>query len=74
MEIKEQSNLQKLKQLVDELEGHDKVSNEYSNTLRNIATLIKEEKQIISKLKRSDAKLKHYESICSGILAIIGSN
>ena len=74
MEIKELSNLQQLKDLVDTLEGQDKISKEYSETLSQIQTLIKEEKKIINKLKRPDAKLKHYESICSGILAIIGTN
>ena len=73
-EVFTSSNLQKLKKLVDKLENHDKEDKEYDDILKKIQTLITSERKIISKLVRPDAKLKHYESICLGILSIIGGN
>ena len=67
-------NLLKLKELVDELENHNKISTEYDIILQKIHSIITLERKVIQKLKRPDAKLKRYESLCTGILALIVSN
>ena len=68
------SNLKKLRSLVNELEKHEMYSSKYGGILKEIESAIKDERKIICKLKRSDSKIKHYESICENILTIIGAS
>ena len=67
------TNLEKLKSLVDKLEGKSIVSDEYQDTLKNIEKVIKMEKKVIINLKKSETKLQHYEGICNSILSIIST-
>jgi hypothetical protein len=67
------SNIEKLKLLVSELDKRDSLSEEYQTILKEIEKIIKEEKEIINKLKRSEVKVKHYESICAAILSLIAT-
>ena len=69
--IVNEDNLTKLRILVDELDKSNDIT--YKETLIEIEFLIKEEISLISKLKKPDNKLKHYESICAGILTLISS-
>jgi hypothetical protein len=62
-------NIKRLRELVDELD-----QDKNHKTLNKIETIIKEERVIINKLKRSDVKIKHYETICSSIMALISTN
>ena len=65
------TNLQKLKLLVDELETYELSDKNYSNILSNIVKIIEKERTIISKLVKNDKKINHYEKICSTILSLI---
>lgn len=67
------SNLERLRVLVDTLESQKNDSKEYTCILNEIEDIIKEERKIISKLKKSDSKIKHYESICASILSVISA-
>lgn len=67
------TNLEKLRMLVDQLESKNVVSDEYHHTLKEIERVIKDEKKIISKLKKPENKLQHYESICTTILSILST-
>jgi hypothetical protein len=69
--VNESDNIGKLRVLVQELEKTESHTDDYKNTLHEIESLIKEELKLISKLKRPDNKLKHYETMCSGILTMI---
>ena len=69
--VNENDNISKLRVLVRELENTESNTDDYKNTLHKIESLIKEELKLISKLKRPDNKLKHYETMCSGILTMI---
>ena len=66
-------NLEKLRILVNTLESQKIDSKEYTIILNNIEGIINEEREIISKLKKSDVKIKHYETICSTILSVISA-
>lgn len=68
------TNLDRLRDLVDQLEKHDTYGSEYNDTVKEIERIIKEERKVICNLKRSDTKIKHYESICENILTLIGAN
>lgn len=68
-----EDNITKLRILVDELEVTESNTDDYRQTLHEIEDLIKEEIKLISKMKRPDNKLKHYENICAGILTMISS-
>jgi len=72
LKVQQNDNLKKLKELVDSLDNelHHK---EYNLILKDIEKIIKEEKKIINKLQKSDAKLRHYEIICSSILSLIAA-
>jgi len=72
LKVQQNDNLKKLKELVDSLDNelHHK---EYNLILKDIEKIIKEEKKIINKLQKSDAKLLHYEIICSSILSLIAA-
>ena len=67
------SNLERLRVLVDTLESQKNDSKEYTYILNEIEDIIKEERKIIGKLKKSDSKIKHYESICASILSVISA-
>jgi hypothetical protein len=67
------SNIERLKLLVSELDEKDSLSEEYQTTLKEIEKIIKEEKKVINQLKRSEVKLKHYETMCSAIMALIAT-
>jgi hypothetical protein len=69
--IIKEDNLSKLRKLVDSLDESD--SENYVGKLKIIKSLINDEVVLISKLRKSDNKLKHYENICNGILTIIAS-
>lgn len=69
--VRSGGNIDKLRLLVEELEVVDMDSSGYKDKLNDIKSLVNEEIKLISKLKRPDNKLKHYESICTGILSII---
>lgn len=71
--IKESENIIQLRKLVDELDKQDKLSDEYHRILKDIEDVINDERNVISKLKRNDVKLQHYEGICKNILSIISS-
>lgn len=71
--VTKEDNITKLRVLVDELERTDSNTENYKKTLHEIESLIKDELSLISKLKRPDNKLKHYENICAGILTLISS-
>jgi hypothetical protein len=68
------TNLEKLRLLVDELESQNIVSDDYHKTLKEIEKVIRDEKKVISKLKRPENKLQHYETICSTILSILSTS
>jgi len=67
------NNLERLRVLVDILESQKDDTKEYTCILNEIEDIIKEERKIISKLKKSDTKIKHYETICASILSVISS-
>lgn len=66
-------NLEKLRRLVDELEGGEEMSDLSDSTLSDIENVIKSERSIIEKLKKPDSKLRHYELICNSILTLIAT-
>lgn len=68
------TNLDRLRDLVEQLEKHEIYGVEYNDTVKEIERIIKEERKVICNLKRSDTKIKHYESICESILTLIGAN
>lgn len=72
-EVKPSENLVKLRQLVDRLDNEDVTSHTYQTTLKEIQKVIKEEKKIISGLKRNESKISHYENICTTILTLIST-
>ena len=67
------NNLERLRILVDTLESQKDDTKEYTCILNEIEGIIKEERKIISKLKKSDTKIKHYETICASILSVISA-
>jgi hypothetical protein len=67
------TNLEKLRMLVDRLESKNVVSEEYHQTLKEIEKIIKDEKKVISRLKKPENKLQHYETICTSILSILST-
>jgi exonuclease VII small subunit len=67
-------NILRLRELVDKLENDDNSLDESEDTLSEIEKLIKSERSIIKKLKRSDSKLRHYEVICNSILTLISAS
>lgn len=67
------NNLERLRVLVDTLESQKDDTKEYTCILNEIEGIIKEERKIISKLKKSDTKIKHYETICASILSVISA-
>lgn len=67
------TNLEKLRILVDTLEKEDNNSIDYHKLLTEIETIIKDEKSIISNLKNSETKLRHYEIICKTILSLLAT-
>lgn len=67
------TNLQKLKQLVDELDNHHQKSDEYQEIIQSIEKVIRKEKKVISQLIKTENKLAHYENICAAILSIIST-
>lgn len=67
------NNLERLRVLVDTLESQKDDTKEYTCILNEIEGIIKEERKIIGKLKKSDTKIKHYETICASILSVISS-
>lgn len=73
-ETKITTNLEKLRSLVDYLENQEFPGSKYSDALQNIKQVIEDEQKVISNLKRADVKIKHYETICSSIMALITSS
>lgn len=71
--VSKQDNISKLRVLVQELENTENHTSGYSDIIYEIETLINAEIKEISKLKKPDNKIKHYENICAGILTIISS-
>lgn len=67
------NNLERLRVLVDTLESQKDDTKEYTCILNEIEGIIKEERKIIGKLKKSDTKIKHYETICASILSVISA-
>ena len=67
------NNLERLRVLVDILESQKDDTKEYTCILNEIEDIIKEERKIIGKLKKSDTKIKHYETICASILSVISA-
>ena len=67
------NNLERLRVLVDILESQKDDTKEYTCILNEIEDIIKEERKIISKLKKSDTKIKHYATICASILSVISA-
>lgn len=72
-ETKDCSNLDKLRELVDQMETQSFGSTPYSHSLHDIQQVISSELKIINNLKKTDSKIKHYETICRNVLAIISS-
>ena len=70
---KDTSNLDKLRALVDVLETQNQEEPQYTKTISTIEKVLKDELKVINKLTRKDVKLKHYEVICSSILALVTS-
>ncbi len=68
------TNLDRLRDLVEQLDKHKAYGTEYNNTVKEIERIIKDERKVICNLKRSDTKIKHYENICESILTLIGAN
>jgi len=68
------ANLERLRDLVEQLEKHEMYGVEYNDTVKEIERIIKEERKVICNLKRSDIKIKHYENICESILTLISAN
>lgn len=68
------TNLDRLRDLVEQLDKHKTYGTEYNNTVKEIERIIKDERKVICNLKRSDTKIKHYENICESILTLIGAN
>lgn len=66
-------NILQLRKLVDELDDRDQTSDEYHKILKDIQSVINDERVVINKLKRNDVKLQHYEGICRNILSIISA-
>jgi hypothetical protein len=67
------SNLDKLRDLIQQMELQPFASTPYSHSLNEIQKVISSELKIINNLKQSDSKIKHYETICRNVLAIISS-
>lgn len=65
------SNLEKLRVLVDHLETQEFPGAGYSGTLSEIKKVIEDEQKVIKNLTRADSKIKHYETICSTIMALV---
>ena len=66
-------NLLQLKNLVEELDKQDHLSDEYHETIKEIKSVINDEENIINKLKEDGSKLRHYQNICKNILSIIAT-
>ena len=71
--MSDSENLKQLKQLVEELDKQDQLSDEYFNTIKEIQSIINKEECIIGKIKEDGTKLKHYQNICKNILNIIST-
>jgi hypothetical protein len=65
------SNLDKIRELVNHLEQQEFPGENYSGTLTDIKKVIEEEQKVIRNLKRADSKIKHYETMCSAIMALV---
>jgi len=70
----ESDNIKQLRKLVGDLDKEDQLSDEYHKILKEIETVIKDEKVAIDKLKRNDVRLQRYENMCKNILSIISSS
>lgn len=68
----EQDNLVRLRELVGVLETQEDTFG-YEKTLKEVEGIIKEELKIINNLKKTDSKLRHYETICTSILSVISA-
>ena len=67
------TNLEKLRNLVKELESNSIISDEYQQILKEIEKTIKDEKKVISRLRKPENKLQHYENICTTILSLLST-
>lgn len=72
-EMNDSSNLDKIRELIQQMELQTFASTPYSHSLNEIQQVISSELKIINNLKQSDSKIKHYEAICRNVLAIISS-
>ena len=70
---KDTTNLEKLRDLVDVLETQNQTEPPYTQTISQIEQVVKAEIKIIKNLKRNDTKIKHYETICNSVLALISA-
>ena len=66
-------NLTKLRDLVEKLDNHHQKSDEYHDLIKEIESTIKNEREIIKYMVKSDRKIERYESICATILTIIST-
>tara|TARA_B110000211_G_scaffold234620_1_gene305169 strand:- start:1065 stop:1325 length:261 start_codon:yes stop_codon:yes gene_type:complete len=66
-------NLTKLRDLVEKLDNHHQKSDEYHDLIKEIESTIKNEREIIKYMVKSDRKIERYENICATILTIIST-
>ena len=75
-----ESKISRIKELTDKLNSNgivdylfNKKESEIKETLKELQSVIKQEREMIKHLPKDSFKLKHYNSVLSSLLSIISS-